>query len=98
MKTWIFAALLVGAVACEKKEPAPAAPAADNKPAAAVEAPKDVSPVAVSAEGSKFDPPVAIAAMPKGAWYCDMDTVHYARMTEGDGRCGICKMKLKHRE
>jgi hypothetical protein len=53
--------------------------------------------VEVADEGTVFDPPVQIDQIPDGAWYCDMGTVHYARMTEGDGRCTECGMTLTHK-
>lgn len=63
-----------------------------------VKAPTEpVKAVQLAAEGQKFDPPVARAAIPAGAWYCDMGTVHYARPEEGDGICPLCKMKLKQK-
>ncbi len=45
--------------------------------------------------GKKFDPPVEKAEIPPGAWFCDMGTVHYAQLEEGDGTCPECGMKLK---
>ena len=53
--------------------------------------------VAVAPEGSTFDPPVRVDQLPTGVWYCDMGTVHYARLEEGDGRCPVCGMTLSHR-
>jgi glucose/arabinose dehydrogenase len=50
--------------------------------------------VEVLAEGTTFDPPVQVAQIPDGAWYCAMDTVHYARMDQGDGKCAVCGMDL----
>ena len=50
--------------------------------------------VEVGPEGTEFDPPVEVVQIPEGAWYCDMGTVHYARMAEGDGKCAICGMNL----
>ncbi len=75
----------------------------DAKPKAAEKAPEKgatngaVALVTVTKAGSEFDPAVDIAQMPEGAYYCDMGTVHYARMDEGDGKCGLCGMKLKHK-
>lgn len=57
-------------------------------------APEPTGPVEVSATGTNFDPPVAKDRIPEGAWFCDMGTVHYARMEEGDGRCPRCGMRL----
>jgi hypothetical protein len=51
-------------------------------------------PVEVSAEGTEFEPPVQVAQLPDGVWYCDMGTVHYARAEAGDGTCPKCGMKL----
>ncbi len=72
------------------------APEPDQAPAAAT-APADVDRVAVPRDGKRFDPPVPSTAIPHGAWYCDMGTVHYARMQKGDGSCPVCGMDLSHR-
>lgn len=98
------------AQAC-KSEAAPKAPAQAVKTAAAPAktetkpapeakpAPKaPVKKVVVPKEGKKFDPPVEKAAIPDGAYICDMGTVHYARLDKGDGRCPLCHMHLKHME
>jgi len=53
--------------------------------------------VALSAEGVSFKPPIQAEALPSGAYYCDMGTVHYARSEQGDGVCPVCKMKLSHK-
>ena len=53
--------------------------------------------VEVPKEGKKFDPVVEAEQVPAGAWYCDMGTVHYARMEKGDGSCPECGMKLKQK-
>lgn len=53
--------------------------------------------VSVPAEGKKFEPPIQPSQIPEGAWYCDMGTVEYARAEKGDGRCPICKMRLKQK-
>ena len=50
------------------------------------------------AGGTKHDPPVEVDAVSAGQWYCDMGTVHYSRADEGDGKCALCGMKLKHKE
>lgn len=76
-----------------------APPPADTAVDEAVQAPTAVEPVTleiveVAPEGTKFDPPVEVAQIPVGAWYCDMGTVHYARMDQGDGKCPICGMNL----
>ncbi len=52
----------------------------------------------VPAEGKEFDPPVEVAQLPEGAYYCDMGTVHYARMEEGDNTCALCHMKLTKKQ
>lgn len=51
--------------------------------------------IEVTAEGGKIDPPVSKDKIPAGAYYCDMGTVHYARMDKGDGKCPECGMMLK---
>jgi hypothetical protein len=53
--------------------------------------------VDVSAEGTQFDPPVTPEQIPPGAWYCPMDTVHYASLQQGDGSCPVCGMTLLQR-
>ncbi len=50
--------------------------------------------VEVAESGTEFDPPVMPEAMPAGAHYCDMGTVHYAQMS-AEGDCKLCGMKLK---
>jgi len=50
--------------------------------------------VEVTAEGVELEPPVQVEQIPDGAWYCPMETVHYARMEQGDGVCPICSMDL----
>lgn len=71
-----------------------AEPAAkDDEPA------EQLKMVEVATAGTKFDPPVEVEQLPKGAWYCDMGTVHWAGMknTE-DGQCPECGMKLKQHD
>jgi len=70
-------------------------PANEAHPAAGT--PAAGGPVQVSAEGTRFDPPVQVLQLPDGVWYCDMGTVHFARTEEGDGTCPRCGMKLKHK-
>lgn len=86
-----------GSVACDNTPAAPAAEA--NAPAVeAAEADEEAAALAVvevPEEGKEFDPPVEVAQVPAGAYYCDMGTAHYARMHEGDGTCPLCHMKLK---
>ncbi len=102
----LLAALLVGA--CEKPateptatEPTTAEPAAAEPVKAAEsgasDAPAALAMVTVTAEGSKFDPPVKPEQIPDGAWYCDMGTVEYARLEKGDGKCPECGMFLKQK-
>ena len=50
--------------------------------------------VKVLPAGSDFEPPVQISQIPAGAWYCDMGTVHYARLIKGDGVCSRCGIAL----
>lgn len=64
----------------------------------AAAATEEVKLVDVSAEGTKFEPPVQVAQIPDGDWYCDMGGVHFARSEEGDGKCGVCGMALSHKE
>ncbi len=53
--------------------------------------------VTVPKAGKKLEPAIKPDKLPSGAWYCDMGTVHYARMDEGDKTCPVCKMKLKQK-
>lgn len=91
--------LTLGLSGCEKKQEA-AAPehtaAKKASPQAAKAAPAGAK-VEVAAKGTNFDPPVEIASLPAGAWYCDMGKSHYARMEKGDATCPRCKMKLHHK-
>jgi hypothetical protein len=74
-------------VAPEEAKPEPAAPA-DAAPLALL---------AVTAEGTTFDPAVKPEQIPAGAWYCDMGTVEFARLEKGDGKCPACGMMLKEK-
>ena len=103
----VLTALLL-ATGCGKKAEEPAADKAGatesadkghegqmaDKGAAAAPAPGAVS---ITAAGSKFDPPLEIAQVPAGAWYCDMGTAHYACTEKKDGKCPLCKMDLKQK-
>lgn len=91
-------------IGCGAKEPAGPTPdeIAAQKVQQAMEAGQmepgaPVEIVEVADDGTVFDPPVQVDQIPDGAWYCDMGTVHYARMTEGDGRCAECGMTLTHK-
>ena len=96
----LFAASLLIGGCKEQAKPAAKATAAAPKaeghaaPAAAAQA---VAAVTVAPKGTNFDPPVEIASLPAGAWYCDMGKSHYARMEKGDETCPRCKMALKHK-
>lgn len=87
----VMLALGLALVACSKSE--------GEKPATDKGAEKAASAGAVSvpADGKKFEPPIKPEQLPSGAWYCDMGTVHYAQMEEGDKTCPVCKMKLKQK-
>jgi hypothetical protein len=76
-------------VGCGKKE--------SEKPSAGTTAPAASGAVAVPDDGKKFDPPIKPEQLPSKAWYCDMGTVHYARIHEGDKTCPLCQMKLKQK-
>ena len=101
-KTITLILLCVSALACENKpatSPTPEAPT-PAAPVAATPSPDNGAGskvVVVDAQGSKFDPPVEISQLPDGVWYCDMGTSHYARKEQGDGKCELCKMALKHK-
>ncbi|MFV2071849.1 MAG: hypothetical protein ACC742_04245 [Thermoanaerobaculales bacterium] len=86
-----------GAQPAEETEDVVAAPIAEQ-PAPSAEEATTLEMVEVAAEGAEFDPPVLAEQLPDGAWYCGMDTVHYARMDEGDGKCGVCGMNLTQKE
>ncbi len=58
------------------------------------EAEAELEMVEVAADGTEFDPPVEKEQIPDDAWICDMGTVHYAQMEEGDGTCPLCNMDL----
>ncbi len=92
IKSLSFAVMALGLsfmlAACDKPAETPAAPGETKAP---------VAKVTLTPEGQKFKPPVEKEAIPEGGWYCDMGTVHDARSEEGDHRCPICKMKLKHK-
>lgn len=77
------------AMGCEKSSGA-----AQSGPSAAAQP----GAVEVPAQGKKFEPPIKPEQLPAGAWYCDMGTVHYARMEKGDGSCPVCKMDLKQKK
>lgn len=81
-------------IAVEKAAPAVEAGKADKRVPETV---KDDT-VDVPAKGTNFDPPVDIATLPSGAWYCDMGKSHFARMDEGDATCPRCKMTLHHKK
>lgn len=53
--------------------------------------------IEVSEDGAQLDPPVQADQIPVGAWFCDMGTVHYASLSEGDGSCPVCGMFLKQK-
>ncbi len=83
----------------EAKNPAPATQKSAQKQIAPKVAEKPAAPkvdkIKVSPEGAKIDPPVSKEKIPEGAYYCDMGSVHYARMQKGDNTCPLCKMALK---
>lgn len=96
MKSWkvlIGAMMVLGLLGCDSGAQEKA-PEAGEKPAAeAAEGGK----VTVSAKGQEFKPPIKPEELPDGAWYCDMGTVHWAQMEEGDHTCPLCKMQLKQK-
>ena len=96
--TWsliLTAALLIAACGQQPAqeaaapEPEPQAAEPQAEPAAEV-----VEMVEVTAEGSTFEPAVEVAQIPDGAWYCPMETVHYAQLEQGEGKCPSCGMDL----
>jgi hypothetical protein len=84
-----LALLALVATGCDKSSGASSGGTASTTNSSAIEVP---------AQGKKFDPPVKADPLPAGAWYCDMGTVHYARMEKGDGTCPVCKMDLKQKK
>lgn len=54
--------------------------------------------VEVPAKGKQFKPPIRPEQLPAGAWYCDMGTVHWVQLDEGDHLCPFCKMDLKQKK
>lgn len=90
-------ALAAPLVACDSNRSSEEAGGGQSATPTAPAAPADLPMVEVSAEGTTFDPPVQPAQIPDGAWYCDMGTVHYASMSQGDGRCPLCHMHLVHK-
>ncbi len=87
-QTLVSAAAVVSLlVACDRAQ----------QPSTATSATAPVGMVDVPTEGKQFDPPIKPEYLPAHAWYCDMGTVHYARTSEGDGTCPICRMKLKQK-
>jgi hypothetical protein len=94
------AVLAVVAVGCGEKKPAPRPEEiAAQKVQQAMEAGRasgqeGLPTVKVAPGGTRFDPPVQPSQIPPGAWYCDMGTVHYARLDRGNGRCPECGMPL----
>ena len=81
----------------EAEAEAPEAEEESEEEAAAAdddEAEAELEMVEVAADGTEFDPPVEKEQIPEGAWICDMGTVHYAQMEEGDGTCPLCNMDL----
>lgn len=108
--TLLMMAALLMFSACDKPADAPkteepaAEPAAETEPAAPTKATESAPAeaakaemVEVTAEGTTFKPPVQVAQIPDGAWYCDMGTVEYARTEKGDGKCPVCGMMLKQK-
>lgn len=97
----LLLAFVITGSACENGPETNEANAAEaTKPAEGTDAVKpaeDTKTITVSAEGAKIDPPVEVSQIPAGAWYCDMGTVHFARMDKGDSKCPLCHMMLKQK-
>ncbi len=85
----LFALLIALSGCADKKAAADQSPEKDTVAATPAEDPK-------TEDGTKHDPPIALDKVPDGHWYCDMGTSHYSRATEGDGKCPLCGMALKH--
>ncbi len=93
--TVLFAGALICGMGCdEKKAEKPEATSVEAKGDESGEKKADGDKIEVTAAGAKIDPPVAKSKIPAGAYYCDMGTVHYARMDKGDGKCPLCGMML----
>jgi Cu(I)/Ag(I) efflux system membrane fusion protein len=56
------------------------------------------SPGKLPPDGKRFEPPVKPGEIPAGAWYCPMDTVHFAQPDKGDGSCPVCGMNLEKKQ
>lgn len=90
-----------GVSACKsaKKEKAPPKAEAEKKEEQKPEVPlAEQNPNKswkISDHGVRFEPPIPKTQLPDKVWYCDMGTVHYARLQKGDQICPLCKMKLK---
>ena len=73
--------------------------AAEEQPVEVAEAEAVAAPavelVEVSAEGTEFEPAVDLAQIPEGAYYCPMETVHYASLEPGT--CPVCGMELEQK-
>lgn len=92
----LLVALTLLTSACSSKAPAPSKAAAKRAKVPIATKGQD-GKWSIAATGSRFEPPIQIAAVPDKAWYCDMGTVHYAQSQAGDKTCKLCKMKLKHK-
>lgn len=80
---------------CGAAEPPAPAPAPEA-PTVEVVTEAELPMVEVDAEGTEFDPPVEVAQLPDGVWYCDMGTVHFATLAPGE--CPLCGMDLVHKD
>lgn len=85
--------------ACEKTEvvaPVTTQPAVSANET--ITEPGNKKTAAVTAEGTRFDPPLGEDEVPDQAWMCSMGgKVHYARSEEGDGKCAVCGMTLQQK-
>lgn len=88
---FILVILLVFVVACDQK---PAEQPKSEEPAAGEKAPAESGESDIP---GKVDPPIPVAEVAAGKWYCDMGTAHYISDEKGDGKCPVCNMLLKQK-
>lgn len=100
MKTLLTAALAVSAILSLIPQTASACgahAAGDDPIVAQADTAEGAAAIEFTAEGTHFDPAITVEQVPAGAWMCDMGTVHYARLEQGDGDCPVCGMRLTER-
>lgn len=99
MKYVLLLSLAMFAFACDQKpKTPPTSPTATTQktptPKTTPKTTTKTTTLTIPKDGKSFKPPVAKDKIPQGAFFCDMGTVHYARMDKGDGKCPLCGMVL----